>query len=61
MQKVNRALLDKTYFPLNDMDFRNFARLLDAPTESNPALEKLLTKPTRWDTPHKASGKASKK
>lgn len=60
-EKANSVMLDQVYFPLGDSDFKRFAQLLDAPLKPNLALEKLLAKPSPWDTPQKASGKTSKK
>lgn len=60
-EKANSVILDQVYFPLGASDFKRFARLLDAPPKTNPALEKLLAKPAPWDAPRKTSSKPSKK
>lgn len=60
-EKANSIMLDQVFFPLGPSDFKRFARLLDAPPKPNLALEKLLAKPSPWDTPRKSSEKASKK
>lgn len=60
-EKANSIMLDQVYFRLGDSDFKRFARLLDAPLKANPALEKLLAKPSPWDARKKTDGKSSKK
>lgn len=60
-EKANSVMLDQVYFPLGNSDFRRFAKLLDATPRPNPALEKVLAKPSPWEAPQKASRKTPKK
>ena len=48
-EKARSVVLDRTFFAVGKASFERFAALLDAPVESNPALERLLARKPRWD------------
>lgn len=42
-------LAEKTHFQLSPEQWSAFTALLDAPVQSNPALDRLLNTPAPWD------------
>lgn len=48
-QAAENALLDQRLFMLEDADFDEFNKLLDAPVKVNPGLKALLAKRAPWE------------
>ncbi|MUL37507.1 DUF1778 domain-containing protein [Gloeocapsopsis dulcis] len=48
-QKAQDVLLDRSFFGLGELQFKQFLELLDAPPTSNEKLHKLLTTKAPWD------------
>ena len=48
--KAQSVLLDQVFFNLDETRLRQFQALLDAPTEPNPGLERLLAVKAPWNT-----------
>jgi len=48
-EKAEQVLLDKTFFALDDMRYRQFARILEEPLAHPERLAKLLAKRAPWD------------
>ena len=46
--KARTVLLDQVLFNLDDIRFREFTALLDAPLQANAGLERLLAVKTPW-------------
>lgn len=47
-EKAQAIVLDRTFFSLDEGAFARFTALLDAPTEANPALDRLLARRPLW-------------
>ena len=47
--QAEQAIADKRSFQLNEKDWREFMKALDAPPKSKPALRKLLSEPSVLD------------
>ncbi|MCT7985396.1 DUF1778 domain-containing protein [Laspinema sp. A4] len=48
-QKAQDALLDRTFFGLDDRKYQEFVALLDADPQPNVKLQALLTTKSPWD------------
>jgi uncharacterized protein (DUF1778 family) len=48
-QKAQDVLLDRSFFGLDDLKFKQFLALLDAPPARNEKLHTLLTTKSPWD------------
>jgi uncharacterized protein (DUF1778 family) len=48
-QKAQDALLERTFFGLDDRKYQEFVTLLDAPLGSNAKLHHLLTTQSPWE------------
>ena len=48
-EKAQSIVLDRTFFALDSEAFARFSALLDAPIESNPALDRLLARHPAWE------------
>lgn len=46
---AENVILERRVFNLNEEQYAEFIDMLDAPIESNPALEKLLARKPQWD------------
>lgn len=46
--KAQAVLLNQVFFSLDDVKFRQFTALLDAPVSPNPGLERLLAVKSPW-------------
>ncbi len=46
--KAQAVLLDRVFFNLDAVKFRQFDKLLDAPPRSNPGLERLMAVKAPW-------------
>jgi uncharacterized protein (DUF1778 family) len=47
--RAQQVLLDRTVFTLDAEHYQRFAKLLDAPVETNKALTQLLSKSAPWE------------
>lgn len=48
-ERAQSVILDQTLFELDTKKFRQFVEMLDAPTATNPGLERLLALTPPWD------------
>lgn len=48
-ERAQTVLLDQVFFQLDADKFRQFTALLDAPTATNPGLERLMAVKAPWD------------
>lgn len=48
-QKAQEVLLDRSFFGLDELKFKQFVALLDAPPTKNEKLHTLLTTQSPWD------------
>jgi len=48
-EKAQAVVLDRTFFALDSAAFDRFVTILDAPTEPNEALDRLLTRRPAWE------------
>ena len=48
-QKAQDVLLDRTFFRLDEIKYKQFVELLDAPPARNERLHKLLTTKAPWE------------
>ena len=48
-ERAQSVLLDQVFFSLDDDRFEQFVALLDARSESNPGLERLMAVKAPWD------------
>jgi uncharacterized protein (DUF1778 family) len=46
--KAQEVLLDRAFFSLNADKFQQFSRLLDAPPQASPGLERLMAVKAPW-------------
>jgi uncharacterized protein (DUF1778 family) len=52
-ERAQAVLLDQVFFRLEANKFKKFVALLDAPSEANPGLERLMALKAPWDTSSK--------
>lgn len=47
-ERAQAILLDQVFFQLDNKKFQQFNLLLDAPVNSNPGLDRLMSIETQW-------------
>ncbi|MGR3807761.1 Uncharacterized conserved protein, DUF1778 family [Pasteurella testudinis DSM 23072] len=48
--RAKDVILDQTLFQLDEARFNEFMAILDAPSEPNPKLDRLMKRPVPWET-----------